>query len=135
MYHDCVFSYQSLQGKKVKNNVQLYFRLSKAKNLLDYNVEHNWRIDELAKQAAISEHHFIRKFQQAFGSSPHQYHVNRKLELAVRLLSTNTIPVGEVAYATGFSDIHSFSKAFKKKHGLSPTKYRDNSSRLTVKTS
>ena len=125
MYSACVFNYEAFKGKKTESKVHLYFRLVKAKNLLDYNIARNWRMGELAKQAAISECHFIRKFQQAFGSSPHRYQVNMKLDLSAQLLLSNNITVNEIAFIAGFSDIHSFSKSFKKKFGLCPTKYKE----------
>ncbi|MBR1447417.1 MAG: AraC family transcriptional regulator, partial [Prevotella sp.] len=48
-----------------------------------------------------------------------------RLEYAVNLLNDQpTLPVSQVAQASGFSDANYFGRKFKARFGLSPTQYR-----------
>ena len=53
-----------------------------------------------------------------------EYLLNHRLEQACHLLLTTHWPVSQVAEACGFGDASYFGKAFRKKTGLSPAKYR-----------
>jgi transcriptional regulator GlxA family with amidase domain len=75
----------------------------------------------------MSEFHFFRSFKQAFGITPYRYLLNNRLEFSKSLLQKK-IPVKEIATSCGFADIFSYSKAFKKTFGTSPTAY----SRMTA---
>ena len=64
----------------------------------------------------------FRSFRKYLGVSPKEYLTNYRLNIAASLLSTGTA-VKEVALACGYMDIYSFSKAFKKRFGCSPSTY------------
>ena len=63
-------------------------------------------------------------FRRVLGLSPMEYLLNHRLEQACHLLLTTHWPVSQVAEACGFGDASYFGKAFRKKTGLSPAKYR-----------
>lgn len=76
----------------------------------------------LAALARLSPYHFSRAFKQSFGMPPHRYHVGRRVEHAKVLLAG--LPVTDVALAVGYGETSSFSAAFRRATGLSPTQYR-----------
>jgi len=47
-----------------------------------------------------------------------------RVGLAIQLLTTSGLPVSQVAFESGFADDSNFFKAFKKRTGYSPLKYR-----------
>lgn len=61
-----------------------------------------------------------RKFAEVFGTTPKQYLIRLRLDMAKGLLETG-LPVKQVAAACGFDDELYFSRLFKKKEGRPPT--------------
>ena len=51
--------------------------------------------------------------------------LNKKLEYAAQLLEENNVSPTEIAALIGYESIHSFSKAFKKRFGMSPVHYKN----------
>ena len=58
------------------------------------------------------------------GLTLHQYVLNHKMHMAVVLLESTTMPICEIAEKVGISNIHHFSKCFKKIIGHSPSQFR-----------
>jgi AraC family transcriptional regulator len=79
---------------------------------------------KLAKLARLSQHHFCRAFKQSFGIPPHQYLVQRRMEVAKLLLASRTNSVTDIALSLGYSQTSSFSSSFRKATGWTPTVYR-----------
>jgi AraC family transcriptional regulator len=79
---------------------------------------------ELAAIARLSPFHFARAFKQSFGVPPHRYHMNRRIERAKALLENPARSVTEIAVATGFAETSSFTAAFRRTVGLTPSDYR-----------
>jgi len=48
-----------------------------------------------------------------------------KIDIALQLLSNNSLNISEVAYSIGFNDPKYFSRCFKKAAGVTPKEYRD----------
>jgi len=80
----------------------------------------------LAEVARLSPYHFCRSFKQSFGLPPHRYHANRRIELAKQLLADRELSVTTIALDVGFSDTSTFSAAFLRRTGQTPTRYRRN---------
>lgn len=91
---------------------------------LKHNIDRKVTLDELSKISGISKYYLISLFKQTFGMSPIQYHLFQRIEKAKEWIQFTNNPISEIAENTGFPDIHSFSKAFKKIDGVSPSFYR-----------
>jgi AraC family transcriptional regulator len=114
---------QKFSSKKWASRKDNYRKLMQAKAFIENHCCQNISIAEIANQAMMSEYHFLRLFKQVYQQSPHQFLTTQRLLKAIDLLSFDQKAVGEVALYTGFSSIHSFSKAFKKYFGQSPRAY------------
>jgi AraC family transcriptional regulator len=79
---------------------------------------------KLAGLARLSQHHFCRAFKQSFGIPPHQYLVQRRMEVAKLLLASRTNSVTDIALSLGYAQTSSFSSSFRKMTGWTPTVYR-----------
>jgi AraC family transcriptional regulator len=77
----------------------------------------------LARLARLSPYHFSRSFKQSFGVPPHRYHTNRRMERAKALLQERTRSVTDIGLALGFSETSSFTAAFRKTTGLTPSRF------------
>ena len=80
-------------------------------------------LQTLAQLARLSPHYFCRAFKQSFGLPPHRYHSIRRIERAKTLLASSNCSVTEIGMRLGFSETSSFSTAFRKVTGLTPTEY------------
>jgi AraC family transcriptional regulator len=78
----------------------------------------------LAQLVRLSPHYFCRAFKQSFGMPPHRYHNSRRVEYAKTLLAIPASSVTEVGLTVGFGETSSFSSAFRRTTGLTPTAYR-----------
>lgn len=78
----------------------------------------------LAELVDLSLYHFARAFTRSFGAPPHRYHIARRMDLARRLLRTPTLSVTQIGSRIGFREASSFTRAFRKLSGLTPTEYR-----------
>jgi AraC family transcriptional regulator len=78
----------------------------------------------LAQQARLSPYHFSRAFKQSFGMPPHRFHASRRIERAKTLLAKPAQSVTEIAFTVGFCEASSFTAAFRRETGLTPSSYR-----------
>jgi AraC family transcriptional regulator len=93
----------------------------------DYIEEHVAQQIPLATLAGLvrlSPFYFCRAFKQSFRVPPHHYHSSRRIEHAKMLLARPACSVTEVGVKLGFSTTSSFTAAFRKTTGLTPTQYR-----------
>jgi AraC-like DNA-binding protein len=98
--------------------------LLRAKDVVDARYREPLDVPALARAARLSEAHFSREFRRAFGETPHQYLLTRRLERAAALLRNTDLSVAEVCFAVGLRSVGSFTTSFGRAFGLSPTAYR-----------
>ena len=84
----------------------------------------NVSLDALAEVAGLSKYHFLRQFSQVVGMTPGAYLRTLRLCHAARKLRTTDMPILEVALAVGFADHPSFSRAFARHMGMTPSEYQ-----------
>jgi AraC family transcriptional regulator len=79
---------------------------------------------DLAHRAGLTQHHFLRVFRRAVGTTPHQFVLRLRLREAAARLRRTDEPVTSIAYDVGFQDLSNFIRTFAREFGLSPTRYR-----------
>ena len=78
---------------------------------------------QLAQLARLSQYHFCRAFKRSLGMPPHRYHAMRRIERAKGLLAKPAPSVTEIGLAVGFGQTSSFTAAFRRGTGVTPTEY------------
>lgn len=78
----------------------------------------------LAESVQMSVHEFLAAFRQAFGLSPHQYLIRRRLDRAKQLLVGTGQSVTTIALSVGFSTPSHFATAFREHVGVTPRAWR-----------
>ena len=98
------------------------------KDLLDECVYGRIDVNGAAEKLHISKSSLYREFTKSFGIGPHQYVLQKKIDLAKTLLRRTNFSVKDIADKLSFSDEFYFSNLFKKKTGISPTAFRKEAS-------
>jgi AraC-like DNA-binding protein len=98
--------------------------LLRAKDLIDARYRESLDVPTLARAAHLSPAHFSREFRRAFGETPHQYLLTRRLERAAALLRNTDRTVADICLVVGLRSVGSFTTSFTRTYGLSPTAYR-----------
>lgn len=100
-------------------------RLARVIEFLKGNVESNLSLSDIATEACLSRHHFVRAFKAATGTTPYHYLSALRSERARQLLSGGDETVESIASRLQFSDSANFSRAFRRQVGVSPSTYRE----------
>jgi AraC-like DNA-binding protein len=98
--------------------------LLRARDVADARYREPLGVDDLARAAGLSRAHFSREFRRAFGETPHAYLMTRRMERAASLLRTTDHSVAEICLDVGLTGVGSFTTAFTRTFGRSPTAYR-----------
>jgi len=115
----------SIKASKYSTRQELYKRIDRAKRILDEEKEIELPIAAIAAKVALSEFHFFRIFKQIHNITPHQYRLKKRLQFAKEKLLNTAILITQLALESGFADVESFSKAFKKEFLVSPQCFRN----------
>jgi len=101
--------------------------LDVAEKMKDYLRNHaasKFKIEKLCQYISRSESQTIKIFKEAYGITPYAYFLEKKINLAKDMLLNTNLSVKQIANNLYFADEYYFSNVFKKKTGVSPSKYR-----------
>ncbi|AEG94208.1 AraC family transcriptional regulator [Ramlibacter tataouinensis] len=84
---------------------------------------YDWTVAELANEAALSRSTFFERFGRTVGVAPMEYLLAWRMALAKDLLRRNAGGVAEIAERVGYNSASTFSTAFARHVGRSPTRY------------
>ena len=98
--------------------------LLRAKDAVDARFRDPLDVPALARAAYLSPAHFSREFRRAFGETPHQYLLTRRLERASALLRNTDRSVADICFTVGLRSVGSFTTSFGRAFGVSPSTYR-----------
>lgn len=82
-------------------------------------------LEEMAELHAMSPKSFSYFFHKYTGVGPIDYLINYRMERASELLKAGIFPIRDIAVSVGYANPLYFSRAFKKKFGMSPSAYAD----------
>jgi AraC-like DNA-binding protein/quercetin dioxygenase-like cupin family protein len=94
---------------------------------LDYMenaLERPFDLNKLAQMANMSVSSYTKKFRDVVGDSPGEYFLGLKLEKVRCELIETDYSLAELAYRNGFCDDTYLVKQFRKRHGITPARYR-----------
>ncbi|HXW41139.1 MAG TPA: AraC family transcriptional regulator [Xanthobacteraceae bacterium] len=93
-----------------------------AKRLIDDCPTAPITLADLARVSGLSRFQVLRGLVQATGLTPHAYLVQRRIDLARRMIAAGTA-LAPTAAASGFADQSHMTRIFVRKYGLSPGAY------------
>jgi AraC family transcriptional regulator len=104
--------------------------LQKAIDFMEDHLLEGISIESIAKQANVSEFHFQRIFSVLTDITVGEYLRRRRLTLAAQELSTGDRRIIDIALKYGYDTPESFSKAFRRQHGITPSQARNYKGKL-----
>lgn len=90
------------------------------------NYKKDKNLSDMSAELGISHEHISREFRKYQGISPSDFLQNVRIEQSMGDLLNTNLTIEEIAKRSGFSCGNYFSKAFRKKTGLTPSAYRLN---------
>src|SRR5215468_12395226 len=102
--------------------------VGRALTLLHARPAHAWTLDELAAQAAASRSTLSDRFSNLVAFPPIQYLTQWPMQLAAKRLADPGVKIAAIAHEIGYESEATFSRAFKKFVGRSPSQWRSASS-------
>ncbi|WP_447920351.1 MocR-like pyridoxine biosynthesis transcription factor PdxR [Achromobacter aegrifaciens] len=115
---------QAAPGAGQLQDPALLRRLLRVKDRMDAASHEAWPVERLAEVSGISKAHFAHSFKRAFGLPPHRYLLTRRIEQSVAMLRDTELSVTEIAYATGWESLGTYSRIFRDITGQSPSAMR-----------
>ena len=93
-------------------------------DVMESNYYFDLTISEFAEISNRSTSTFRRDFEKHYHTSPGKWLTEKRLEKAKLLLKSSNKPISEITFDCGFKNISHFSRIFKEKFNVSPSKYR-----------
>ncbi|RZS82660.1 AraC-like DNA-binding protein [Phyllobacterium myrsinacearum] len=94
----------------------------RARDLIDDQPARAVTLEDLSRESGLSRFQVVRAFARATGMTPHAYLVQRRIDLARRMIAAGS-SLAEAAIASGFADQSHMTRTFIRKYGLSPGAY------------
>ncbi len=104
-------------------------RLRQVRDRMDREYAQPLDVEAMARGVHMSAGHLSREFKKAYGESPYQYLMTRRIERAMTLLRRGDLSVTDVCFAVGCSSLGTFSTRFAELVGVPPSVYRQEAER------
>lgn len=96
----------------------------KATELIREHVVEGIALEQLASACRLSCSAFVRGFKKSLGVPPHQWLLQRRIDLAVELMRDHTLSLADIALTAGFADQSHFTRVFSRRMGFGPGAWR-----------
>jgi AraC-like DNA-binding protein/ligand-binding sensor protein len=98
--------------------------ITKARRYVHDHLTDRLTLEEIARHAGVSPHHFCKIFRRAVGINLIDYINRSRVELATQMLSKPDARVSEIAFEVGYQSLSQFNRSFRHVTGSSPTEFR-----------
>ena len=98
--------------------------IEEVRNYILDNPDKEHSLDALARRANMSPYHFVRLFKSQVGTTPHDYLIHTRLNLAKFYLLSSDYSIKEITRLCGFTNESGFCTCFKKHFEMTPSLFR-----------
>jgi AraC-like DNA-binding protein len=113
----------ALHAQRRGTRQEIYRRCLIGLAYIDAHYGEDVSLVQAASAAGLSRAYFLRCFRQCFGETPYQALARRRLDQAAAMLKRRNANVSEVAVSVGYSNFSAFSRAFRRRFGVTPSDY------------
>lgn len=110
--------------------MQYIKKMNESIDYIEDNILEDLKIDQIAKVACLSKFHFQRMFHMLTGVTIAEYIRKRRITLAAQELAVGENKIIDLAIKYRYSTAESFSRAFRKMQGISPSNVNGNGNNL-----
>jgi AraC-like DNA-binding protein len=108
-----------------KNTVEKTPKIpSMIKKFVDENYHKNIKVEEIGKLIGINQNKIRKEFKAQYHITVSDYISELRMLKAKKLIINKDIMIKEIAIECGYEYVQNFTRAFKKKFGVSPEKLR-----------
>ena len=93
--------------------------------IIEQEYPNDLELDAVARRLATSRRQLQRVLREVGGTNFRELVLRVRMRDARRALSETTLSVREVARGVGYTEAADFGKAFRRYHGISPSRYRE----------
>ena len=108
----------------VNRNEKEVSPVHKTKKYIENHISEEISMEDLAKNVHLNADYLTRIFKKEVGISISKYIINRKMEIAKKLLTETNMAIGEIALEVGYFNYSSFNRIFSKTVEMSPQEYK-----------
>jgi AraC family transcriptional regulator len=113
-------------GRSLERKLEQYLRLLRARAVLDHASSPDLDMQRVAEIARLSANYFVSVFGSVFGMPPHQYRIERRLQLARELIAHTRTPINQILRQLGLDSHSTFTRVFRHRFGMSASRLRAN---------
>jgi AraC-like DNA-binding protein len=106
-----------------KQTTKINAKMVKICNYIKENYSTTIRLDTLSEMTGLSRNYIIRQFRKCYGMTPSDYLATIRIEKAKQLALETDLSISEIANQVGYTELHSFSRMFKKRMGISLSQF------------
>ena len=110
---------RALRGVQLKD-----FYIQEAINYMEHNYQRELSVEELADVCKLNRSYFSKLFRDSMGCPPQEFLIRLRLAKAADLMKGTRRAIGDIAARCGYPNQLHFSRAFKKRYGVSPREWR-----------
>ena len=126
--HLCLFLdglIQSSSARRGTSSPRLQdFCIQEAVTFMEHNYRRELTVEEIADVCKLNRSYFSKLFKESMGCPPQEFLIRLRLSKAAERLKGTRASIGDISAACGYPNQFHFSRAFKKRYGVSPREWR-----------
>lgn len=111
-------------GARLIGNENMLNNLRKVLHYINQNYKKEISLEEAASVLNFSTNYFVRFWKKFMGVGFHAYLNRYRVNIAISMLMNKERLIGDIAFESGFKNIKTFNRVFKKTTGLNPGEYK-----------
>jgi AraC family transcriptional regulator len=115
---------RSVPARRAATRREILRRISLATDFIHSNFDKPLMLQDIARAAFLSRHHFLRLFKHIHDVTPHEYLQRKRATVAARLLRGNELSIEEIVKRVGFDSRSTLFRAMRRFHGITPRECR-----------
>lgn len=114
----------SSSGRTASGGQLRDFYIQEAITYMEQNYQRDLTVEEIADVCKLNRSYFSKLFKEDMGCPPQEFLIRMRLSKATELMKTSRSSIGDIAQLCGYPNQLHFSRAFKKRYGISPREWR-----------
>ena len=111
---------RELRGNRLQD-----FYIQEAVTYMEQNYQRELSVEEIADVCKLNRSYFSKLFKENMGCPPQEFLIRLRLAKATEFMKTSGASIGDISVLCGYPNQLHFSRAFKKRYGMSPREWRN----------